>query len=123
NSHAVDELLYLGGASDLRGFDYRELTVGGGGGTERIYAKNDLIVPLLKPLGIYGVLFYNMGNVFDSGRGEPLSVNPSNLRKDFGYGFWWRSPLGLVKIEVGYPIDRRPFEERRQVNFSIGAAF
>lgn len=123
NSHAVDELLYLGGAADLRGFDYREVTVGGGGGTERIYSKNDLVIPLLKPLGIYGVLFYNMGNVFDTSRGVPLSVNPSDLRKDFGYGFWWRSPLGLVKIEIGYPIDRRPFEERKQVNFSIGASF
>ena len=123
NSHAIDELLYLGGAADLRGFDYREVTVRGGGGTERIYAKSDLVVPLLKPLGIYGVLFYNMGNVFDSNRGEPFSINPSGMRKDFGYGFWWRSPLGLVKIEIGYPIDRQPFEESKQVNFSIGATF
>ncbi len=125
NAHAVNERLFLGGASDLRGFDYRDVRVNNSprGGTERIYGKADLVIPLFEPLGFFGILFYDIGNVFDSDRGIPFSIDPSDLRKDFGYGFWWRSPLGLIKIEVGYPVDRGPSEERKQVNFSIGASF
>lgn len=124
NSHAVDERLFLGGASDLRGFDYRDVRVGGSplGGTERIFGKAEMVIPLFEPLGFFAILFYDIGNVFDSQRGYRFSIAPSDLRKDFGYGFWWRSPLGLIKIEVGYPIDRMPSEERRQINFSIGAS-
>ncbi len=137
NSHAADERLFLGGSGDLRGYDYRQLripalgaqgqVVGSLGGTERIFAKADLAVPIIKSLGLYGVLFYGMGNVFGGDQNgnlvAPLSINPDALRKDYGYGFWWRSPLGLIKIEIGYPIDRQPFEERKQINFSIGASF
>ncbi|QMU56325.1 MAG: outer membrane protein assembly factor BamA [Candidatus Mycalebacterium zealandia] len=125
-SHAIDERLFLGGSSNLRGFDYREIAAGGNstlGGTERIYIKSDYVVPLFEPLGLYGVLFFDIGNVFDSERGFQFSVNYQDLRKDFGYGFWWRSPLGFVKIEFGYPIDRLSGEEKRQVNFSIGTSF
>ncbi len=124
NSHAIDERLFLGGPSNLRGFDYRDLSVGNSslGGTERIYGKTDLVIPLFEPLGLFGVLFYDIGNVFDSDRGSQFSTNPSDLRQDYGYGFWWRSPLGLIKIEFGYPIDREPFEEKMQLHFSIGAS-
>lgn len=126
NSHTVDERLFLGGSGNLRGFDYREIALGGNtalGGTERIYMKADYVIPLFEPLGFFGVLFYNMGNVFDSDRGFQFSINPEDMRKDFGYGFWWRSPLGLVKVEIGYPIDKLPQEEKKQINFSIGTSF
>ncbi|WP_462137363.1 outer membrane protein assembly factor BamA [Candidatus Mycalebacterium sp.] len=126
NSHAVDERLFLGGSANLRGFDYREIAAGGNtalGGTERIYMKADYVIPLFEPLGLYGVLFYDIGNVFDSNRGFQFSINYKDMRKDYGYGFWWRSPLGFVKIEFGYPIDRLPDEEKKQLNFSIGTSF
>ncbi len=130
NSHAIDERLFLGGSYDLRGFDYRDILPESEGdnliqgGTERIFGKVDLVVPLFEPLGFFGILFYDIGNVFapESPGGSSISVNPSDLRQDFGYGFWWRSPLGLIKIEIGYPIDRKSSEDRKQVNFSIGAS-
>ncbi len=127
NAHAVDERLFLGGSYDLRGYEYREIAVGGTnsalGGTERIYGKADFVIPLIESIGLFGILFYDIGNVFDPEQGFSFSVDPGDLRKDFGYGFWWRSPLGLIKIEIGYPVDRRPFEDKSQVNFSIGASF
>ena len=129
----VEERFFLGGPNTLRGFSYRRVgprvpTEGGGyvivGGIHQILGSIDFVLPLSKAAGIKAVAFFDIGNTFDKRQGQPFSLNPSNLRKDAGFGFRWISPLGPMKLDVGFPIGNRlPGENKYEIQFSIGNLF
>ncbi len=81
-----------------------------------------MIVP---PANIKGVLFMDFGNAFNT---EPLycvEPNPTELpkadpcvkfkmsyiRRSIGFGFRWQSPIGPLRFEWGFPLDRQPTTE------------
>lgn len=126
----VEERYFLGGPNTLRGFRYRRVgprrpTDTGGyviiGGVQQILASLDFVVPLSKTVGLKAVAFFDIGNSFDK---DEFSLNPSNLRKDTGFGLRWISPLGPMKLDVGFPIgERLPDEAKYEVQFTIGNLF
>ena len=99
---------------------------------------------IIPPANIKGVLFYDMGNAFNT---EPLycsELNPSllpkadpcviwkikDLRYSVGFGFRWQSPIGPLRFEWGFPLDRQqPNDFLRRgddpvvFEFSIGNSF
>lgn len=131
NDLVVSERFFLGGPNLLRGFSFRRVgtrvTTEDGdyiiiGGVQQLVLSADYLFPILKSAGLRGVVFYEMGNTFNDG--EDLSFNPSDLRKDYGFGLRWLSPLGPMKLEIGIPIgDRLPDEESYEVQFTIGSVF
>ena len=62
----------------------------------------------------YGALFVDSGDAFD-GRGD------LNLKTGVGVGVRWRSPVGLVRLDVAYPLDADSPSPR--LHFGIGASF
>ena len=52
---------------------------------------------------------------------ERISVDFSELREAVGYGIRWTSPLGPIRIEFGYPLDRQDGEDSMVTLFSFGA--
>ncbi|MCA9616477.1 MAG: BamA/TamA family outer membrane protein, partial [Myxococcales bacterium] len=40
-----------------------------------------------------------------------------------GFGFRWFSPLGPLRFEWGFPIDRRSWEKTVRFEFTIGNSF
>ena len=126
----VEERFFLGGPNTLRGFRYRRVgprrpTDTGGyviiGGIQQVLASLDFVVPLSKTVGLKAVTFFDIGNSFDE---NEFSLNPSNLRKDAGFGLRWISPLGPMKLDIGFPIgERLPGEEKYEVQFTIGNLF
>lgn len=126
----VEERFFLGGPNTLRGFRYRRVgprrpTDTGGyviiGGVQQILASLDFVVPLSKTVGLKAVAFFDIGNSFDK---DEFSLNPSNLRKDAGFGLRWISPLGPMKLDIGFPIgERLPDEEKYEVQFTVGNLF
>lgn len=131
NDLIVSERFFLGGPNLLRGFGFRRVgtrvTAEDGdyiiiGGVQQLVMSADFIFPILTSAGLRGVLFYEMGNTFNDG--ENLSLNLSDLRKDYGFGIRWLSPLGPLKLEVGIPIGERLIdEESYEVQFTIGSPF
>ncbi len=127
----VEERFFLGGPNTLRGFRYRRVgprrnTQSGGyvivGGVQQILGSVDFVVPLSKTVGLKAVGFFDIGNTFDDD--ESLSLSPSNLRKDAGFGLRWMSPLGPMKLDVGFPIgDRLTDENKYEVQFTVGNLF
>jgi outer membrane protein insertion porin family len=96
----------------LRGFEWRDINVLDDegkeiGGNKLVQFNVEYLIPLFKNLGIVGVLFYDTGNVF----GEDESIDLGNLRKSAGYGFRWYSPVGPIRIEYGYILDRKEGED------------
>ncbi len=87
------------------------------GGTKQVLFQTEMQFPLIKEAGLTGVFFYDIGMAEDE-------ITTSKLMSDFGIGFRWLSPLGLLRFEWGWPIDRDDID-RDAVNFefSIGPPF
>jgi outer membrane translocation and assembly module TamA len=70
------------------------------------------------PSGLGAVVFYDAGNVFGSVGDLGL-----DLRHAVGAGLRWRSPLGLLRFDVGLPLAPEVDEKRYRLYFSLGQAF
>ncbi len=113
---------FPGGINSIRGFKNRSLGPKDSrgnefGGSKELLNNTELIFPLVNSAGLKGVIFHDIGNAFDDH--EQLSVG--ELRQAWGFGLRWTSPLGPIRIEFGYPIDREPGEKSFVTMFSFGA--
>ncbi|MES2855065.1 MAG: BamA/TamA family outer membrane protein, partial [Bdellovibrionota bacterium] len=86
------------------------------GGTQQAFYNLEFEFPLITEAGIKGVVFYDVGNADDM-----LAI--SEYRMDFGFGFRWFSPIGPLRFEWGFPIDRRADEPAVNFQFAIGTPF
>ena len=77
----------------------------------------ELIFPLVNSAGLKGVAFYDMGQAFDDN--ENIKLN--DLRKAYGFGLRWSSPLGPIRVEFGFPVDKEEGERSMVTMFSFGA--
>lgn len=86
------------------------------GGSQQLIFNNEIIVPIVQALGLKGVLFFDAGEAFLASEGIDLS----ELRTAVGFGFRWLSPIGPLRIEIGFPLNRRPGDDRQAIAFSFG---
>ncbi len=133
NDLVIGERFFLGGPYSLRGFGFRRVAPRLQtsesendfviiGGTQELLVSIDYIFPLINKVGLKGVIFLDMGNVFNDG--EDLAFNPADLKRDAGFGVKWISPLGPLRLEVGFPIgDRLSEEDSYEVQFTVGTLF
>jgi outer membrane protein assembly complex protein YaeT len=121
---------FLGGATNLRGwgrYEVSPLTESGLpiGGHSFANFSTELRIPLVGKLG--GVLFLDGGNVWSN----PWDFNLNDMRYDVGPGVRYNTPIGPVRLDVGYQLN--PIEglivngelqrRRLRIHFSIGQAF
>jgi len=119
----VYERFYLGGINTIRGFKTRgvgpkDLTTNEviGGDTE-VFGNLEYLFPLVTEQRVMGLVFFDAGNAFN---GE---VNFGDLRMSAGLGIRWFSPVGPLRLEWGYNLDRRLGEDESQWEFTIGTVF
>lgn len=136
---------YGGGPSSVRG--YRESYLGPRdsfgnpyGGNVLVAGQVELILPLPEKFASQAraSLFYDTGNVFDTGEvqftdklGSPIEYKPDfdELRSSVGIGVQWLAPLGLFRFSYAFPLneydgnDRYYGDEVERFQFSIGQAF
>jgi outer membrane protein assembly complex protein YaeT len=121
---------FLGGATNLRGWGRFEVAPLSGfglpiGGTTFMSFSTEARFPIWGDLG--GVIFLDGGNVW----ADEWDFNVSDLRYDIGPGLRYNTPVGPIRVDLGYqlnPIDglRVKGEEqsrRFRFHFSIGQAF
>jgi outer membrane protein insertion porin family len=119
----VFEKYYLGGITDIRGFESNTISPKDPTTDERIggeimwYMNAEILFPLLKDVGLNGVVFFDAGNVYAD------KWNFDTIKKSFGGGFRWLSPMGPLRLEYGQVIDPATDEESGQWDFTIGAEF
>jgi outer membrane protein insertion porin family len=112
----------IGGISTVRGYDTDSITVtdpatGQPLGGEKMMIYNfEFRFPLLTEQGVLGVVFFDAGNVFD----ENDNWNFNNMPRSVGAGIRWYSPLGPIRLEYGYILNRRPQDSTGGVEFQIG---
>ena len=136
---------YGGGPTSVRGF--RESYLGPRdsfgnpyGGNVLVASQLELILPLPEKWSSQAraSLFYDIGNVFNTGEvaftdklGSPITYEPEfdELRTSVGIGVQWLAPLGLFRFSYAYPLneyrgnDRFYGDELERFQFSIGQAF
>ena len=118
------ERFYLGGINSVRGFEWHGIHLLEEGievGGEKFVQFNvEYLVPLSKAAGLIGLIFFDTGNVFE----KDDNIDLSDLRKSAGYGFRWYSPIGPIRLECGYILDRQEGEPKGgQWEFTMGTAF
>lgn len=125
----ASERFFAGGDSTIRGFPLdsvgaaRTITPSGfpRGGNAVILLNAELRFPVWSDFG--GVAFVDGGNVFE----RATQLDLGNLRGAVGFGVRYRSPIGPVRLDMGFKLDRRkngvPPEGLTGIHFSIGHAF
>jgi len=123
---------FLGGWRNLRRkgrFEVAPLSDEGQpvGGTRFANASVELRAPIWGKLS--GVAFFDAGNVW----ADPDDINRKDVgwRYDVGPGFRYQTPIGPLRIDVGYQLNPVPGlliagEEqarRWRIHFSVGQAF
>ena len=129
----IYERYFIGGANTVRGYSERELgprdsTGAPLGGNAFLVGNFEVRHPIYKKLN--GVVFLDGGQLYSTPPGHIwpdirlTSVN--DLRFSSGFGFRLHSPLGAIRLEMGYqlnPQDGTSFGDRTAVHFSIGELF
>ena len=52
-----------------------------------------------------------------------MRIRFGDLRYSFGMGLNWLSPIGPLKLSLGYPLKKQPGDDTQRVQFQIGAGF
>ena len=87
------------------------------GGTQEALYQTELQFPLVKEAQIYGAGFFDIGAADDT-----LTAN--NFFSDVGLGIRWYSPIGVLRFEWGFPLNRDPvYQDASVFQFSIGPSF
>jgi outer membrane translocation and assembly module TamA len=128
----ASERFFAGGDTTIRGFSLdsvgapdtitpKGLPIGG---DAEIVLNAELRMPVHGHLG--AVVFVDGGNVF----ARVADLNLGQLRGSVGFGIRYRSPIGPIRMDIGFKLDRRPLagtpgrlEPRYALHFSIGQAF
>jgi outer membrane protein insertion porin family len=149
---------FLGGILDVRGYRLRTIgprlplnssldvnapPIANGaniGGNVQAYSNLELEFPIIDKVGIRGVVFYDMGNAWNTEQQfckttpapqfdkvvSPCFTFPDSLgylRTSTGFGIRWFSPLGPLRFEWGFPLQPLPYEESYVFEFTIGNFF
>ena len=113
---------YAGGPGSVRGYGLNRLgplAADGAplGGHSLIEGSVELRFPVIGELG--GVFFVDFGQVFEAS----LDYHLQELRYAVGPGVRYNTPIGPVRFDVGFIVDRRPDEPFGRIELSILQAF
>lgn len=121
----ASERFFAGGDTTIRGFALdsvgapNTITPSGfpRGGNALLLMNGELRLSVWRDLG--AAFFLDGGNVFD----RTSEMDLGELRGSAGLGLRYKSPIGPIRFDVGFKLDRRPNESPRAFHLSIGQAF
>ncbi len=123
------EMFQLGGSRNLRGYDFEDIgpkrtVVDPFSGREVIfnsrslfsaYSTFELEHPLAREAGLKWVVFFDVGDAAKIDEFKPYA--------NYGFGFRWFSPIGVLRFEFGYPLNADDGISGSQFHFDIGQLF
>jgi outer membrane protein insertion porin family len=118
------EKFYLGGINSLRGFKRDDLAPREDGepigGDKYVQFNFELKFPLVEEAGVFGLLFFDTGNIYKQGQ----SIDWSDLRQSAGPEIRWMSPMGPIRVAYGYILDPKDSDgSKGNWEFSMASMF
>lgn len=120
----------------LGGDNFRGFAVGGVGprdtatrdslGGQKYYTgEADLMFPIGLPneFGIKGRVFSVVGSLWDTADAGPEVVDKNSVRVTAGTGIQWKSPLGLIRVDFGFPLVKESYDKDEVVRINFGSRF
>jgi len=116
------ERFFLGGRTTVRGYEQDMLGPKGDdgnptGGNAFLMQNLELRASLGKGIGL--VAFLDGGNVWV----DVKDINLKGWKFSPGIGLRYKTPVGPLRLDYGYKLDREPGESRGAFHFAIGHAF
>ncbi len=115
------ERLYAGGIGSVRGYARRHVgpLVDGDpiGGRSLVEGSIELRHPVTEKLG--AAVFADAGQVSLRSFDFPFD----DLRWGFGFGLRYKSPVGPLRVDLGFPLEPPRGDARFQIHLSVGQAF
>ena len=122
NDVPIFERLYLGGSNNLRGFPFREVGPQDENG-EPVGGKTmwrttiEWTFPIVEKAR--GAIFYDTGFV----NSDPWSFGFNHIASDVGIGLRLDLPIGPLRLDYGYPLQRDGYHGGGRFNFNVGYQF
>ncbi len=120
------ERFFLGGPYSVRGFHSRSISPKDPytgelvGGNKELVGNLEYLFPLVSEISFKGVLFFDVGNVWAQGS---WPFKDQGLWAAYGAGVRWYSPMGPLRFEIGWNLDRPQGDPKQVMEFTIGTAF
>jgi outer membrane protein insertion porin family len=118
----IYDRLYLGGSNNLRGFPFREVGPQDEdgqpiGGNSMARATVEFTFPIIEKAR--GAVFYDTGFV----NSDAWSFGFNHIASDIGIGIRLDLPIGPLRLDYGYPIQRDGYNGGGHFNFNVGYQF
>jgi outer membrane protein insertion porin family len=118
----IVERFFLGGGSTVRGYAQDTLGPKGAdgnptGGNAYLVGNVELRTNVGRNIGL--VPFFDMGNVWI----KAGDISPADLKYTAGLGLRYGTPVGPIRIDYGFKLNKEPGESNGELHFSIGHAF
>ena len=122
----IHERFFAGGSNSFRGVGFDELGPKDPesdkpvGGKALLLFNFELAFPIIPAFeNLYGTLFFDKGNVFERRK----QVSLAGLRDALGLGLKYKTPLGPIRLELGWNLDAVPGEKSIIGFITIGNVF
>jgi outer membrane protein insertion porin family len=114
---------FVGGINTVRGFEYGtagpiDSTDTPVGGQNELFFNFEFIFPIVKSAGLKGLVFFDAGHGFNNNTGWF-----NGIRTAAGFGLRWLSPMGPIRLEMGFNLSPKQGEKANVFEFMIGRAF
>lgn len=81
-------------------------------------------IGLPEEFGVAGQAFTDIGTAGPTDTRDTLTVNQSQaIRVAPGLGLSWKSPMGPVSVDLGYPVVKEKFDKKEFFRFNFGTKF
>jgi len=117
------------GGGDLRGFEYAGVgprskygNFDALGGDRFVTASAEVTFPVGLPseVGLKGCAFVDSGTTWDTKMKDSNVYNFKAFRIAAGFGFGWTTPMGLIRLDFGFPISKQKGDKEQLVLLNFG---
>ena len=118
----TSDLLFLGGNDTIRGFGEDSLgpldsSGKATGATTRWIANEELRLRLSRHIQIAG--FYDIGSLTNNFS----EISYDTIRHSAGFGIRYITPVGPIRLDYGFKLDRKAGESKGRLHFTFGYVF
>ncbi len=116
-----DQLFFLGGTTDVRGFKENMLLFDAG--KNPVGGRFSMVGSLEARIDLGGNL--ELTTFLDAGtiKNPEITVDDTDVRMSAGMGLRYITPIGPIGLLYGHKLDRKDGESRGRIHFSIGYTF